>query len=57
MSNIYSSTAWGPKSSVCDSCHQTELLLNTVEFSDGALFHVCGGCAEVSHRLGLEVLA
>lgn len=52
-----SNRAWGPSNAICDSCHETELLLHTVEFSDGALFHVCGRCAEVAHRLGLEVLA
>lgn len=51
------SQIWGPSDSICSSCHSTELLLHTVEFSDGALFRVCGSCAEVAHRLGLDVIA
>lgn len=51
------SRAYGPKDLVCESCEMSNFLLRTVEFSDGALFKVCDGCAEVAHRLGLAVLA
>lgn len=48
---------WTPSNAICESCHGGELLLRTVEFSDGALFKVCFRCAEGARLLGLAVLA
>lgn len=45
----------GPKSLVCESCHQTEFLLNTVTFPDGEVFEVCDRCADEAHRVLMAV--
>lgn len=48
---------WVPSNAICESCHGGDLLLRTVEFSDGAQFQVCYRCAEGARLVGLEVIA